>query len=125
MKFQPIIYIFGGWLPLFLISLFTETPDAFHLESAQYRSDMYKFNKCKTDKEYLYHCEEECAYLTLNKPKFWNPFLNRLTSKLKWCGIDQCESIFTMKGITMSVLIYFLIKATPTISKKGMNLLKY
>jgi hypothetical protein len=108
-----------SWFSLVLISFVTELHSQYAPIADKYASQQHWLTDCKSPSHW-HKYKTECGFhANQHYPSFFAQWMDAVLHNVKWCGVDQCQSIFSLKGLVVSVVVGSLIQGGPKLAKKG------
>jgi hypothetical protein len=112
------LYGFYAWLFLVLVSFITELHTQYGPVTERYNQQRIWLRDCAKPDHYRDY-KSECNYHTGQHYPHWVfQYSTAVIQNIKWCGVDRCESLFTLKGVAVSVVVATLLKGVPKIRKE-------
>ena len=111
------------WIFFVLVSFITEMHTQWSPTNEKYASQQVWIRDCAKASHWNDY-KKECAFHTSQHyPSFFAQWIDAVLKEVKWCGVDKCESLFTVKGVFISILATSLLRGGPKLAKNGWRLI--
>ena len=117
-------FFFLSWLSLVLLSFCMELVSQYDHVAENHATQHNWHAHCKKPVFYD-QFKQDCIRNTSKSPTpFAVQLLEAVLRHVKWCGVDQCESLLTWKGIMASSMMMAVTKSAPKIMEHGLQKLR-
>jgi hypothetical protein len=112
---------YGGyaWISLVLMSIVTELHSQYFPVLEKYNNQQVWLRDCAKPDHWRDY-KTECNYhANQHYPSFFAQWMNAVLYEVKWCGVDKCETLFTVKGMVISLIVMSMMQGGPKVIVKG------
>lgn len=108
-----------AWLSFVLMSFLTELHSQLAPVTERYNQQQVWLRDCAKPDHWRDYRTECSFHMSQHYPSWFAQYINAVLKEVKWCGVDKCESLFTVKGVAISLVAITLLQGGPKVVTKG------